>query len=142
MIAIVTEEFQSRQLHYTALVHTPTSPLVALHLLEEGHPRRHGPTTLAENPHGHRQKHDEDVQPANSGKYLQWAHLGNPRADEVVHSERVNVTQIERGKCFWSFRTMAFRDVSVDPEPVSIQRVQYEKCGELTRYSRTTWRNR
>lgn len=39
------------------------------------------------------------MESTNGGKYLQRSHTGDPRTDEVVHTERVYVPEVERSKC-------------------------------------------
>lgn len=76
-----------------------------LHCFEQRQPCRQRAAPLSENPHGYRQQHDEDVDPPNGRKHLQRPHAGDPRADEVVHPERVDVTKIERSKRLRSVST-------------------------------------
>jgi hypothetical protein len=91
------------------------------------------PASLAEDPHWNCEQADEDVQSTNGAEDLKRAltrdpasmrsQLANTRicirrltADEVVHAKAVEIPQVERGKCFWRFVSMAFGDVSVNAD--------------------------
>ena len=92
-----------------------------LQRLVESLPRRQAATLLPKDPHGNRHEHDEDVQPANRRKHLQRAHAADPVRDEIIHSKRVNVSQIQRRKRLWRLGPMALGNVPEDPVHVSKQ---------------------
>jgi hypothetical protein len=86
-----------------------------LYPLENTHSRGQTPAPLSKDPHWYSEQQDENMQTSNNTKYLEWALIRDPATNEVVHSERVDIAQVESRKSFGRFGTVAFGDVAVDP---------------------------
>lgn len=54
------------------------------------------------------------MQTADDAEDFERAFAGDPRGDEVVHAEGVDVAQVERCECFRGFVSMALCNVTVD----------------------------
>ena len=50
---------------------------------------------------------------SNNTEYLQRSFGGDPSGNEIIHTERIDVSQVDRGKGFWRMVTETICDVSV-----------------------------
>ncbi len=92
----------------------PRYYLGLLDLEEKRIPRGETSATLPIHPHRDGEQTYEDVQTTDDGKHLQWTLL-QPTRDEIIHTEAVQIAQVERRECLWGFVPVAFCDVGVDP---------------------------
>ena len=90
------------------------STLRSHHLLENSNPACPAPAPLTKDVHWNCHHTNEDVDPADYREYLFWPLLRNPIRDEIIHTEGIYVSKIDRCKCLGSFVTMTIRQVSIN----------------------------